>query len=424
MGGNNKQGLTSDEFYPFLTKAQKVAKDLSRNSFLGAGDILALARRSDDIKHFLPIAVKLREKFSKVIILGSGGSGLGGKAITAIADAYATGAPELFFLDNLDPFAMNRITAAADFIHTAFIVISKSGSTAETLAQYLILYDAAHKIVGQSPEHNFIIITDPCDNPLRRIASERGHTILDHDEGVGGRFSVLSIVGMLPAALAGLDVFAIRAGAKATLERTLSGNDVACDPPVIGAAVSLALARHRGAVMSVMMPYLECLDPFTLWYRQLWAESLGKEGRGTTPIRALGPVDQHSQIQLYLDGPQDKMFTIIACNISGVGPKIPPQRLDEPAITPFSGIRIGDLVEAQQQAIVETLVERGRPTRNIKIQKLNEFSMGAIFMHFILETIIASRILEVNAFDQPAVEQGKILTHAILNNQKTVFQKN
>jgi glucose-6-phosphate isomerase len=163
------------------------------------------------------------------------------------------------------------------------------------------------------------------------------------------------------------------------------------------------------------MPYLDRLERFAMWYRQLWAESLGKEGKGTTPIRALGPVDQHSQLQLYLDGPKDKLFTIVMGPAAGAGPRITARATgDDPELSYLKGRTIGDLVEAEQRATAETLIQNGRPTRIIRIGRVDEAVMGGLFMHFMLETMIAAHLMEIDAFDQPAVEQGKVLTRQYL----------
>jgi glucose-6-phosphate isomerase len=169
--------------------------------------------------------------------------------------------------------------------------------------------------------------------------------------------------------------------------------------------------------MHVLMPYGNSLEPFAAWYVQLWAESLGKNGKGTTPVRALGPMDQHSQLQLYLDGPRDKMFTIITTAVQDTGPKIPDLSLPDDEIEYLAGARIGDLVAAQQQATTEALIRRGRPTRVISLGQIDEAAMGALYMHFILETIVAARMLGVDPFDQPAVDEGKTLMKSYLDRR-------
>ena len=407
-----EHGLTDAELAPLLENANQAVKELREAAVEGAIDILALPERQDDIAVFGPIAEAMRSRFETVVVFGTGGSSLGGRAITTLrqgGDSVADDkGPILRFVDNLDPVTLTTLIETTDFAHTGFLVISKSGTTAETMAQYLVCFAAAREALGGEASAHFVVITDPADNPLRRLAVERGHIVVDHDPGVGGRFSVLSAVGLLPAAIAGFDPMIIRAGAIRVLDITLDTAASDTNPAALGAAFALGLARHRGVNMSVLMPYSDALDPFAAWYCQLWAESLGKDGQGTTPVRALGPVDQHSQLQLYLDGPHDKMFTIIETALEGTGPEIPGTGIAPEKIGYLTGATIGDLVWAQQRSTADTLAGHSRPTRVIRLARVDEGTMGALFMHFMLETIIAARMLGLNAFDQPVVEEGKM----------------
>ena len=416
-----EHGLTDAELAPLLDAANGAIAELREAKVEGAADILALPARRDDIAVFGPIAEAMRSRFETVVVFGMGGSSLGGRAIAALrpggASAVDDKGAKLRFMDNLDPATMTMLIETTDFAHTGFLVISKSGTTAETMAQYLVSFAAARDALGDDASSHFVVITDPTDNPLRRLAVDRGHTILDHDPGVGGRFSVLSAVGMLPAAIAGLDPASIRTGAASVLERTLDTTSSNPNPAAIGAAIAMGLARHRGTNMSVLMPYGDALDPFAAWYCQLWAESLGKDGQGTTPVRALGPVDQHSQLQLYLDGPRDKMFTIIEAAVQGTGLIIPVDDAENKANAYLTGASVGDLVAAQQKATAETLIRHGRPTRVIHIAQVGEGAMGALFMHFMLETIVAARMLGVAPFNQPVVDEGKMLARSFLSQR-------
>ena len=185
----------------------------------------------------------------------------------------------------------------------------------------------------------------------------------------------------------------------------------------MGAALSVALAQTRGKTMSAMMAYADRLEKFTRWYVQLWAESLGKAGKGTTPLAALGPVDQHSQLQLFIAGPRDKLFTIVTTDVAGRGPKMAPALAKLAGEPGFSGKTIGDLVAAQGRATAETLAKNGCPVRVIHMPSLDEKNLGELLMHFMLETIIAARLLGVDPFDQPAVEEGKLLAKQYLAGQ-------
>jgi glucose-6-phosphate isomerase len=272
--------------------------------------------------------------------------------------------------------------------------------------------EAAHG--GDALGTRFVAITEPGDRPLRRHAEAAGMRVIDHDPGVGGRYSVLSVVGLLPAMIAGLDAVALREGAAAVLDPLREGAAPSDCPPAAGAALNVALLETRGITVSVMMPYVDRLSTFGLWYRQLWAESLGKDGTGTTPVAALGTVDQHSQLQLYLAGPRDKLFTLIMLDQAGLGPRLEKARLADERLDYLAGRTMGDLMDVESRATAETLARNGCPTRLISLERLDERAMGALLMHFMLETVIAGSLLGVDPFDQPAVEEGKVLARRYL----------
>jgi glucose-6-phosphate isomerase len=221
---------------------------------------------------------------------------------------------------------------------------------------------------------------------------------------------------MLPAMARGLDPVACRAGARTVVEALLSAAGPENFAPALGAAVAIGLAKERGVRAHVLMPYTDRLGRFAHWFVQLWAESLGKGGEGTTPVAALGPVDQHSQLQLYLDGPRQHMVTVLRLGCAGAGPKIDADLAKAAGAGYLAGLTAGDLVAAQQRAIPEALIEAGRPVRTMDIEALDEATLGGLMMHFMLETILAAHLLGVDPFDQPAVEAGKQLTRRYLES--------
>ncbi len=377
----------------------------------GSLPLLRLPERRDDLEELHPVAERLGQ-FADLLLLGTGGSSLGGRTLLALDHAPA---PRVHFVDNIDPHTYGGLLAGLDPARTAVLAISKSGSTAETLTQLLIALDWLRRAQGEAAlGAQVVAITEPRDNPLRRLAMRFGIPVLDHDPGVGGRFSVLSLVGLLPALSVGLDVTRIREGAADVLHATLEARVPEAAEPAKGAALNVVGQRTRGLVISVLMPYVDRLADFGLWYRQLWAESLGKDGHGTTPVPALGAVDQHSQLQLYLDGPADKLFTLISMEVAGQGPRVPPDLASDPALAYLAGRTIGDLMAAEQRATEATLLEKGRPTRVFRLARLDEAVLGALLMHFMLETILTADLLGINAFDQPAVERGKVLARQYL----------
>ncbi len=411
-------GLAAKDYDDALAGTAGALEGLRAAHGDGSLPLLRLPAAREDLAALGPVADRLRADSDHVVILGTGGSSLGGQTLNALADrgfGPPKGAPRLHFMDNVDPDTFECLTASLDPRRTGFLVISKSGGTAETLTQFLIGLDWISGAVGKgNAGRHFVAVTEPADNVLRRLAAAHCIETLEHDPGIGGRYSALSLVGLLPAMVAGLDAAAVRAGAAEVLDPVLAGAAPGDVAPAVGAALSVALNRHRGVTQTVLMPYIDRLAFFGLWFRQLWAESLGKDGEGTTPIRAVGTVDQHSQLQLYLAGPDDKMYTIVLLDCAGLGAAVSPALAADPALSYLSGRAIGDLMDAEQRATAETLIRNGRPTRVLKLAALDERAMGALMMHFMLETIIAAHLLGVDPFDQPAVEEGKILTREYL----------
>ena len=386
--------------------------------------LLRLPEKTDDIAAIRAAAQRLAGGATDVVFLGTGGSSLGGQTLAQLAGHAVPGVgalrdgPRLHFMDNLDPESYALLLARAPLATTRFVAISKSGGTGETLMQTIAALDAV-RAAGLSARigANFLGISEPLAgkrNGLRELLKPDGVPVLDHDPNVGGRYSVLTNVGLLPAAVAGLDIAAVRAGAAAALAPVLAGKPPAEVPACVGAALCVALAASRGKTISVLMAYADRLERLTRWYVQLWAESLGKDHKGTTPIGALGPVDQHSQLQLYIAGPRDKLFTIVTVGTAGRGPRMEARLAALAGEPDFAGRTIGDLVAAQGRATPETLARNGCPVRTIHLDRLDEASLGELLMHFMLETIVAAHLLGVDPFDQPAVEEGKVLAKKFL----------
>jgi glucose-6-phosphate isomerase len=390
----------------------------------GTLPMLRVPEWRDDIAAASAALRKLSQDARKLIFFGTGGSSLGGQTLAQLAGHAVPGVgalrdgPRLHFMDNLDPDSFALLLARAPLATTRFVAISKSGGTGETLMQTIAALDAVRAAglaakIGQ----NFLGVSEPLAgkrNGLRELIKPDGVPVLDHDPNIGGRYSVLTNVGLLPAAVAGLDIAAVRAGAAAALAPVLAGRPPAEVPACVGAALSVTLAQTRGKAIAVLMAYADRLERMTHWDVQLWAESLGKDGKGTTPIGALGPVDQHSQLQLYIAGPRDKLFTVVTVGAAGRGPRMDKKLAALAGEADFAGKTMGDLVAAQGRATAETLVKNGCPVRTIHLERLDEASLGELLMHFMLETIIAAHLFGVDPFDQPAVEEGKVLAKKYL----------
>jgi glucose-6-phosphate isomerase len=422
-----REGIEASVFYETLARTNEALASLRARHADGRLRLLQLPAERGDIAHITDAARRLREDATDVVFLGTGGSSLGGQTLAQLADYAVAGvralreAPRVHFIDNLDPITFETLLAQLPLATTRFVAISKSGGTGETLMQTVAALSAVKHagLAARIPEL-FLGITEPAKsgkrNGLRALLAAHDVAMLEHDTGVGGRFSVLTNVGLLPAAVLGLDILAVREGAALVLAPVLDGNPAAAIPCAVGAALVVGLAQTNGKSISVVMAYADRLERFTRWFAQLWAESLGKDGKGTTPVAALGPVDQHSQLQLFIAGPRDKLFTVVTVDGAGRGPRIDAELAALGGEPGFGGKTIGDLVAAQGRATADTLAKNGCPVRVIHIETLDERALGALLMHFMLETIVAAHLLGVEPFDQPAVEEGKVLAKQYLAN--------
>jgi glucose-6-phosphate isomerase len=400
---------------PALDKIRKWKDD-------GTLPLLKLPARRDDLEALKP-HVERFAKFEHVVVMGSGGSSMSGKTLVALKDqgfGPMKGRPTLHFMDNVDPARFAALASQLPLDKTGFIPISKSGGTPETLMATFTAIAAIEAKLGKAAvASNMIAITEPTDNSLRKLMKRYGATILDHDPKIGGRYTIFSLVGALPGLIGGVDCAALREGAASVLDPVLAAKDPKGLAPAIGAALSVGLAQERGINITVMMPYVDRLEGFAFWYRQIWAESLGKSGKGTTPIRAMGTIDQHSQVQLYLGGPIDKLFTLVISDSTGQGTKLTPEMLGgDKALDYLTNQTMGDLLLAEADAVAATLAKNGRPVRVIRIPTVDERVMGALMMHYMLETMFAAELWGIDAFDQPEVEASKVLTRQYLSQRR------
>ena len=409
-------GLSVEEVTGLTTSLKPSFDKLKARDFAGANPIFDITTRTNDFDAIDALSEGIRKRFNHVLVVGSGGSGLSGCALLAFAPCPA---PTFDFLDNIDPDMLDDILAKIDIASTCFIIISKSGNTLETLSQTYAIIGRVKKTIGRTAlPAQMIIITEPEEyegkNPLRQLAREYDVRVLDHEQDIGGRFAIFTNVGLLPAAIAGINIRALRKGANTVLtqlENSVAPEDFA---PAIGAAIQYGFYQ-RSRNLSVMFPYSQRLSGFAAWYRQCWAESLGKDGKGTTPLCAMGSTDQHSQLQLYLNGPKDKLFHIITLKREGTGDEIEVPK-NRPELAYLQGKTLGDVMAAQQKATFDTLIHNRCPARLIELDTLTEDHFGALIMHFSLEIMFMSFLFEINPFDQPAVEENKKLTQQYLIN--------
>lgn len=367
--------------------------------------------------------------FDNVLVLGIGGSALGGIAVTeALLKPYwnllspeqRNGLPRIFFMDNIDPDSMSGLLDILDLKKTLVIVITKSGDTAETMSQFLVLKDRLEKELGDSYRQNIVATTDKRTGILRQIAEQEGYKTFVVPDDVGGRFSVFSAVGLLPFALVGIDIDEITNGIK-DMDLVLKNTDINGNIAAQNALLHYLLDTKKGKNMSVMMPYSTRLRYISDWYAQLWAESLGKsyncDGQvvhcGQTPIKALGVTDQYSQIQLYNEGPNNKIINFIRVEEFDVN-------LDIPKIFEYTGIgylggqSINKLLNAEADSTRVALADYNRPSVTITLPKIDGYHIGQLLYMLEVQTAIAGALYKIDAFNQPGVDQSKNYTYALM----------
>lgn len=416
-------GLSAAAFDAQMKKTAPLIAQLQREYAEKALPLLNVPDDEADIADAEKALAALTKGAQTLVFFGTGGSSLGGQTLAqlggwnlpGVADASKPARPRTRFYDNLDGATLESALSSLDLATTRFVITSKSGRTTETLAQAIAALSAAQGAGLEAAIPRMFLGITQAEKPgkangLRTLLSHFSVPMLEHHSGIGGRFSCLTNVGLLPGIARGLDVRAVRAGARSVVHGLLASASPEDFAPAVGAATAVALNKEKGIRTLVMMPYADRLQRLAAWFVQLWAESLGKNGEGTTPVAALGPLDQHSQLQLYMDGPREHYLTVIRIASAGVGSRIDPALASLAGAEMLAGRAVGDVVAAQAHAVPEALGRAGRPVRTIDLAKLDEFSLGALLMHFMIETILAGRLLGLDPFDQPAVELAKTLT--------------
>jgi glucose-6-phosphate isomerase len=368
-------------------------------------------------------------RFENFVNVGIGGSALGAQALfTALRHPFHNllGSKQrsglrMFFADNIDPDYLNGMFEVCDSRKTLYNIITKSGSTAETMGTFLLVRSMLQKIVGNSWADHVVITTDARKGDLRAIADAERMKSFVVPDGVGGRFSALTPVGLLPAACAGIDIADLLAGA-ADMDRRLSGVSCMENAAYLYAMYQYLLYRERGKIMSVMMPYSTRLFGLADWYRQLWAESLGKRkdlgGKdvfvGPTPIKALGVTDQHSQVQLYIEGPFDKVFTILRVEKFEHDLPMEPAYEEKSSLRYLGGKTMSELMEAERRGTVYALTRNGRPNLTVTFPEVAPHPVGQFMYAMEMATVFSGGLYGIDPLDQPGVEAGKIAAFALM----------
>ncbi|KAF1086133.1 Glucose-6-phosphate isomerase [Sporotomaculum syntrophicum] len=407
------------QYGPAFAKFQTALKDKTSPITLSFGE-------ADAIPHIKNLAKTLGEKYDDILLLGIGGSALGTKAVLQFLhgpfyNLEKHAQPRLFILDNLDPVLITKVLGVINIAKTAIIYTSKSGSTPETAAQFIFFYDQ-YKAAGGRKE-DIVIICDSGDNGINHIAQQLGCHLLHIPKNLGGRYSVLSSVGFLPAEITGVDSTRLLAGA-ATVHQSIIDTPLPQNA-LFGLGTCLYELARKGKSIHVLFNYSSLLLEFGLWFVQLWAESLGKkinlDGQvvyaGTTPLTSLGATDQHSILQLYKEGPADKVLGFVKIDSFPVDITLPEAFPEEKEYAYFTGHTMSEQLDIEQLATEMTLVGAGRPCYRITLKEVSPETLGALLYFYEALVVYTANLYNINPFDQPGVEEGKNITYALMGRQ-------
>jgi glucose-6-phosphate isomerase len=428
LGGT--QGIDPERLDALAGRFREVHAEVERQraeQVLGFYELPYAGEIVDQIDQF---ANGMGQAFENFVVLGIGGSALGTVAMrSALLNPYwneldSEGRdfyPRLYVLDNVDPATFGAFLSHVDIRRTLFNVVSKSGGTAETMSQFLIVRQALESALGEGYRRHLIFTTDPEKGVLRQLAEQEQIATLPIPANVGGRFSVLSAVGLLPAALVGINVHELLEGAREMVDRCAT-DDLRRNPAGLFAVLQYLADTGADAPIHVMMPYSDRLRDVADWFRQLWAESLGKaNGRsgealhvGPTPVKALGATDQHSQVQLYIEGPFDKTITFLVERETGADVTIPGVYPEVGELGYLGGRTLGELLRTEMEATEAALAQRGRMNMTISVPRVDARALGELFMLLQIATVYAGELYGVDPLDQPGVELGKQLTYGIM----------
>lgn len=413
------------------TEARRAAGEMGFFALAGArSDDRARARELADRSR--EAAASLRPWCDSVVVVGIGGSALGATALrdalvaptrpgARVADGRRKDFPRLHVLDNLDPETLAAVLDEVELERTLFNVVSKSGDTVETTAAFLVTWQRLRNAFGPEGARRRVLVTTGSAGPLRELAAELELPSLPAPDDVGGRFSVLSPVGIFPAAAAGIDVAGVLDGA-AEMVRRCASPEPTRNPAGALATLCHAADAEAGARIHVLMPYADRLNSLALWFQQLWAESLGKAANrrgervetGPTLLPALGPRDQHAQLQLFMEGPRDKVVIFLASRASERDLAVPRLFPAKPALAYLGGGTLFGVLDAERRATAEALRREGRPNMTISVDRIDARSVGGLIMLLQIATVYAGALYDVNPLDQPGVELGKALAAGLL----------
>lgn len=426
----SNKGITAKQFNDTKPKMNEIHKELMRRRKEGELPFYDLPFQTQTLKSIRRMAEGIRKRAENFVVFGIGGSALGALALfTALSpqnhnllESSRRRFPRLFVADNADPETIATLLNYVDPRETVFNVISKSGTTTETMSQFMIVHDRLRRSLGKSSVKDHIVITtDPEEGFLREFANQEGYQTLDIPPGVGGRFSVLSAVGLLPLAVTGVNVVELLKGAAAASDvstlPTLTRN-----PAYLFAVLTYLLNQLKKRSTLIFMPYADALSGIADWFNQLWAESLGKrystKGKvvfaGQTPVKAIGTTDQHSQLQLYMEGPEDKVVVFVGLKSYRVDIRIPAVFKEHEGLSYLSGQTLGELIQTEQLATAQALAQAGRPNMTLTLNRITAASMGYLMYLLEVATLAAGYLYQIDPLDQPGVEMSKNYTYGLM----------
>jgi glucose-6-phosphate isomerase len=429
------EGLTGAEIREHSPRALEALGAFRKASEDGLYGFPHLPFQKDVVKEILDYACKVRRSYDAVCVAGIGGSALGAWALDCgirgphpLQGAFSTANPRLVILDNVDPFFTQAALESMNPKKTLVLVIAKSGSTAETISTFLILRDWLRRKLGRKASERIVAVTSKGHGDVAALAIREGYQVFDIPENVGGRFSVLSPVGLLPAALIGVDIRRLLKGA-ARMTHSCWQPDLEKNLALRAALLHYLVWTLKHKPIQVAFPYSNQLWGAAFWFRQLWAESLGKaksrDGQvvhvGQTPVAALGTTDQHSQVQLYMEGPNDKVFTFWAVRKFSNAGRIPKERLNLEAFDYLAGQSLAGLIEAERLSTAAALTEHARPNCTFTLDRVDEEHLGAFLQLLEFSTAFMGELLNINAFTQEGVELGKKFTYGLMG--RTGFEE-
>jgi len=425
-----KHGVSDKDLKEIAPRIKEITKQMAEERKAGKLKYRDLPYDDEMIDAIHRQVEHFRDRCDVLIVLGIGGSALGNIALQNSLNPYTYNlmsdrtrpGPQVFVLDNVDPDLIKSVVdlIAPKIRKTVINVVSKSGETAETASQFILFRDLLQQKLGKKYKENILATTDAKGGTLREICNAEGYRTLEVPDGVGGRFSVMSAVGLFSAAMCGVDIDAVLEGA-ADMDKRLKDGDIYKNPAAIIGAVNYIL-NEKGKHMSVMMPYSSSLYSLADWFRQLWAESLGKQNglkrknvyAGITPIKALGTTDQHSQVQLYREGPNDKLFTFLEVERFAQKLSIPSSMKDVETLAYLAGSNFQTLINSEKVGTEYALLESQRPTMTVVFPNISPQAVGQFFYLFETAVSYLGALMEINTYDQPAVQLGKDATYALM----------